>query len=86
MGNEDESQAKPSAPQGPSDNKDEMKGGSSSPDINSNGSGSDSGAEPTPTFRTQIGSHLSLLTDVVNDNLIIIRSATFATGVCNSYH
>ena len=57
---------------------------SSSPDGNSSSGGSDSGT--STTFRTQIGSHLSLLTDVVNDNLIIIRSATFATGVCNSYH
>ena len=38
---------------------------------------SESGGEST--FRTQVGRHLSTLTDVVNDNLIIVRSATFAT-------
>lgn len=66
---------------GPSDKKEEMDSfSSSSPDGNSSSDGSASGGADT-TFRTQIGSNLSLLTDVVNDNLIIIRSATFATGV-----
>jgi len=37
----------------------------------------DSGTDPT--LRSQIGTHLSTLTDVVNDNLIIIRYATFST-------
>jgi len=79
MAIDDKSEEPPSASRGPSDNKDEIESVSSSPDGNSRGGGSESGTDTT--FRTQIGSHLSRLTDVVNDNLIIIRYATFSTGV-----
>lgn len=74
----DDSQAKPSASQGPSDDREEeIKSGSFSPNSNSS-VGSDSGGDPT-SFRTQVGDRLSSLTDVVNENLIIVRYATFST-------
>ncbi|KAK1745791.1 hypothetical protein QTG54_003715 [Skeletonema marinoi] len=71
MANEDEPQAPPSASYCPSDNEEDSSSGSSPPFS--------SDSDTDTTFRKQIGSHLSTLTDVVNDNLIIVRYATFST-------
>jgi hypothetical protein len=72
MANNDETPPPPSASHEPCD----IKAGNSS-SSSPGSSSSDSGADPT--LRKQIGTHLSTLTDVVNDNLIIIRYATFST-------